>query len=115
LIWAFIVILVLLIPVLSIVLDSQLGRALAARIERRSLGGAQELLADRIASLEGEIERLSSEVRRLDDEGQFLQRLLAEGRDAAGREIAARQAGRDAEGRALPPGTQAAAGSERRD
>ena len=90
-IWAFIVILVLLIPVLSIVLDSQIGRALAARIERRSLGNADELLADRIAFLEGEVERLSSEVRRLDDEGQFLQRLLTEGREA--------------EERSLPPGS----------
>ena len=78
-IWAFIVILVLMIPLLSIILDSQLGRALAARMERRSLGGAEELLADRIAYLEGEIERLSAEVRRLDDEGQFVQRLLTEG------------------------------------
>jgi hypothetical protein len=82
--WAFIVILVLLIPVLSIVLDSQLGRALAARIERRSLAGADDLLADRIAFLEGEVERLSSEVRRLDDEGQFLQRLLTEGSEEGG-------------------------------
>ena len=87
---ALIVILVLLIPILSIVLDSQLGRALAARMERRSLGGRDELLADRIAFLEGEVERLSSEVRRLDDEGQFLHRLLIEGRE---------------EGAALPPGT----------
>ena len=78
-IWAVIVILVLLIPLLSVILDSQLGRALAARVERRSLGGADELLADRIAFLEGEVERLSGEVRRLDDEGQFLQRLLTEG------------------------------------
>ena len=83
-IWALIVILVLMIPLLSIVLDSQLGRALAARLERRSLGGANDLLADRIAFLEGEVERLSSEVRRLDDEGQFLQRLLTEGGEAQG-------------------------------
>jgi uncharacterized small protein (DUF1192 family) len=80
LIWGFIAILVLLIPLLSIVLDSQVGRALASRMERRSLGGSDDLLADRIASLEGEIERLSSEVRRLDDEGQFLHKLLMEGR-----------------------------------
>jgi hypothetical protein len=79
--WAFIIILVLMIPVLSIILDSHLGRALAARIERRSLGGNDDVLADRIAFLEGEVERLSSEVRRLDDEGQFLQRLLTEGSD----------------------------------
>ena len=103
-IWAFIVILVLMIPLLSIVLDSQLGRALAARLERRSLGGAEDLLADRIAFLEGEIERLSSEVRRLDDEGQFLQRLLTEGGDAQG------SASPEAR-----PGPQALSRSERRD
>jgi hypothetical protein len=79
LIWAFIIILVLAIPLLSIILDSQLGRALAARIERRSLGAADDLLADRIAFLEGEVERLSSEVRRIDDEGQFVHRLLTDG------------------------------------
>ena len=73
-----IVVLVLLIPLMSILLDSQLGRALAARLERRSIGGGDDLLADRIAFLEGEVERLSSEVRRLDDEGQFLHRLLLE-------------------------------------
>jgi hypothetical protein len=78
-----IVIMFLLIPLLWVVLDSQLGRALAARMERRSLGDANELLADRIASLEGEVERLSSELRRLDDEGQFLHRLLLEREGAA--------------------------------
>ena len=103
-IWAFIVILVLMIPLLSIVLDSQLGRALAARLERRSLGGAEDLLADRIAFLEGEVERLSSEVHRLDDEGQFLQRLLTEGGEAKGSSTP--------EGRS---GQQALSRSERRD
>lgn len=74
-----IIVLGLLIPLLWVLLDSQLGRALAARMERRSLGGSDDLLADRIAFLEGEVERLVSEVRRLDDEGQFLHRLLLEG------------------------------------
>lgn len=99
-IWAFIVILVLLIPLLSVILDSQVGRALAARLERRSLG-VDDLLADRIASLEGEVERLSSEVRRLDEEGQFLHKLLTEGRQG---------------GRELPPGgsTSSAPSGERR-
>lgn len=73
-----VVLVVLLVPLLSILVDSPLARALASRIERRSLGGGADLLADRVAYLEGEIERLSSEVRRLDDEGQFLHRLLLE-------------------------------------
>ena len=73
-----IVILVLLIPLLWILLGSQLGRSLASRLERPSIGGGDDLLADRIAFLEGEVERLNSEVRRLDDEGQFLHKLLLE-------------------------------------
>jgi hypothetical protein len=74
--WALVILLILLIPILSIVLDSQLGRALAGRLERREIGPAGDLIADRMASLEGEVERLSAEVRRLDEEGQFLQKLL---------------------------------------
>jgi uncharacterized small protein (DUF1192 family) len=75
-IWALIILVILLIPILSIVLDSQLGRALAARLERREIGPVGELIADRMAALESEIERLSAEVRRLDEEGQFMQKLL---------------------------------------
>jgi hypothetical protein len=75
-IWAVVVLLILLIPILSIVLDSQLGRALAARVERREIGPTGDLLADRLAFLEGEVERLSAEVRRLDEEGRFLHELL---------------------------------------
>jgi hypothetical protein len=75
-------VLVLLIPILLIVLDSDLGRALAGRLERKEIGPSDEVLVDRVAHLEGEVERLASEVERLDDEGQFLNRLLLErGRD----------------------------------
>lgn len=73
-----IVLLVLMIPILAIVLDSQLGRALASRLERRSLGEAEGLVAERMAYLEGEVERLSSEVERLDEESRFMTRLLSE-------------------------------------
>lgn len=74
--WQLIFVLILLIPILSIVLDSQVGRALAQRLERRGLGAPDDLIADRIAYLEGEVDRLASEVKRLDDEGQFLHKLL---------------------------------------
>jgi hypothetical protein len=74
-----ILVLVLLIPILLIVLDSHLGGALAGRLERRDLGGGDEVLIDRVAYLEGEVERLASELKRLNDEGQFLNRLLLEG------------------------------------
>ena len=62
-------VLVLLIPILAIVLDSPVGRALAGRLERRSLGsGTDEVTAERLSYLEGEFERLASEVRRLEEE-----------------------------------------------
>jgi len=74
--WAIIVLLflALLIPLIAVILDSQLGRALAARIERdREAGGA---LNERIAALEGEVDRLSREVQRLEEQTEFLHRLL---------------------------------------
>ena len=74
--WQLILVLVLLIPVLAIVLDSQLGRALAARLERRDIGPSSELIAERLAFLEGEVDRLAAEVKRMEEEGQFLHQLL---------------------------------------
>ena len=73
-----ILVLVVLIPLVAIVLDSQLGRALASRLERRGLDGPPDLMAERVAFLEGEVERLSGELSRLDEESQFLTKLLAE-------------------------------------
>ena len=58
-----------------------MGQALASRLERRSLDGGGDLTAERIAFLEGEMERLASEVMRLDEEGQFVHKLLTEGKD----------------------------------
>jgi len=64
-------VLVLLIPILAIVLDSPVGRALAGRLERRSLGsGTDEVTGERLSYLEGELERLTSEVSRLEEESQ---------------------------------------------
>jgi hypothetical protein len=79
-----ILVLVVLIPLVAIILDSQVGRALASRLERRSLDGPSDLGAERIAYLEGEVERLANEVMRLDEEGQFVHRLLTEGKDSEG-------------------------------
>jgi len=74
-----IVVMVLLIPILAIVLDSPVGRALAGRLERKELGsGGDELTGERLSYLEWEFERLTSEVRRLEEESQFLNKLLAE-------------------------------------
>lgn len=66
----------LLIPLTAVVLDSQVGRAIAGRLESaRNMSGS---LPERVALLEGEIERLGREVDRLNEESAFLQRLLEE-------------------------------------
>jgi hypothetical protein len=89
--WQIILFLALLIPILAIVLDSQVGRALASRLERRSLGEPEDLVGERLGYLEGEVERLSQELVRLEEESQFLQQLLDE---------------RPSGGGALPPGDE---------
>lgn len=73
-----ILVLVVLIPLLAIVLDSQVGRALASRLEGKTSPPGSDVSVERLAFLEGEVERLASEVERLDEEGRFLQRLLEE-------------------------------------
>lgn len=65
------------VPLVAVILDSQVGKAIAARIE----GRRPEPLADqRLAALEAEVDRLAREVQRLDDESTFLHRLLEEKR-----------------------------------
>lgn len=76
--WQIFVVLVLLIPILAIVLDSQVGKAIAARLERKSIGGGDGGIQDRLVFLEGEVDRLGKEMGRLEEESQFLQKLLAE-------------------------------------
>jgi hypothetical protein len=72
-----ILLLVLLIPALAIVLDSPVGRALAARMEPRGLrSGSDDGTSDRLSYLEGEVERLTTQVSRLEEESQFLNQLL---------------------------------------
>ena len=73
-----ILLLVVLIPLLAIVLDSQVGRALASRLERRGLEAPGDLTAERMAYLEGEVERLAAEIQRLDEESDFVQKLLTD-------------------------------------
>ena len=76
---ALIFFLVLLIPILAIVLDSPVGRALARRLEGRELSsGADKMTSERLSYLEGEVERLTTEVRRLEEESQFLNNLLTD-------------------------------------
>lgn len=79
-----ILLLVVLIPLLAVVLDSRFGQALASRLERRGLDAPGDLMAERIAYLESEVERLTTEVLRLDEESQFVHRLLTERSSAEG-------------------------------
>ena len=67
----------LLIPIMGIVVDSPIGRALARRLE-----GPQEIppalteLAKKIELLEADVDDLTRSVQALQDENVFLQRLL---------------------------------------
>jgi hypothetical protein len=71
-----ILILALMIPLIAVVLDSHLGRALAEYVMRR---GGEPLDAGankRLATLESEVERLNAELLRLEEETTFLHKLL---------------------------------------
>lgn len=74
---ALILLVALLIPIIGIVIDSPIGRALARRLE-----GPQEIppalsdLAKKLELLEAEIDDLARSVQTLQDENAFLQRLL---------------------------------------
>jgi hypothetical protein len=74
---ALILLVALLIPIIGIVVDSPIGRALARRLE-----GPQEIppalteLAKKIDLLEAEVDDLTRSVQALQDENVFLQRLL---------------------------------------
>lgn len=72
----------LMIPLVAVVLDSQVGRAIASRLEGGRAGG-DTLSERRLAALEGEVDRLSREVTRLEDESAFLHRLLEQKRPDA--------------------------------
>jgi cell division protein FtsB len=79
--WMVLLFILVLIPLVAAVLDSPLGRALAARVERSGAGDG-EGLGRRVAALEAETERLADEVRQLREESEFLRRLL-EGRSSS--------------------------------
>ena len=78
--WLFAVILLvaLMIPIVAILADSPLGRSIAHRFEGRGDrdDGAVQVLERRIAVLESDIEDLSRSVVGMRDEIQFMQRLL---------------------------------------
>jgi hypothetical protein len=74
---ALILLVALLIPIMGIVVDSPIGRALARRLE-----GPQETppgladLAKKVDLLEAEVDDLTRSVQALHEENTFLQRLL---------------------------------------
>ncbi len=69
-------VLVLLIPILAIFLDSDLGKAFAKRLERGQRREGDGGMHDRVVYLESELERLTRDVERLEEESQFLHKLL---------------------------------------
>jgi hypothetical protein len=79
---AVILVIALLIPVLAIVFDSPIGRALARRLEgpQAPTPGLAEL-ARKVELLEAEVDDLSRGMVSLRDENAFLQRLFEEGAD----------------------------------
>lgn len=79
---------VLMIPLLAIVIDSEFGRAFARRISRESTADDDEL-QDRISRLEGEVRYLTESLESVRDETGFLRSLLDEESSAS---------------RTLPPG-----------
>jgi hypothetical protein len=75
--WILVVILALMIPLIAVVLDSPVVRALAGRLERQSQPETGDpLLGSRVAALEAEVERLNHELERTREESQFVRRLL---------------------------------------
>ncbi len=74
---ALILLVALLIPIMGIVVDSPIGRALARRLEgpQAAPPGLAEL-AKKVELLEAEVDDLTRSVQSLQDENAFLQRLL---------------------------------------
>ncbi|MDT8435290.1 MAG: hypothetical protein RRA92_00920 [Gemmatimonadota bacterium] len=74
-IWAFLILLVLLIPILAIVIDSQVGQALANRISR-GLPPDAERFAARLEELEADVHYLTESLESLRDETRFVRALM---------------------------------------
>jgi hypothetical protein len=76
---ALILLVALLIPIMGIVVDSPIGRALARRLEGpREVPPGLEDLAKKVDLLEAEVDDLNRSVQALQDDNAFLQRLLTE-------------------------------------
>jgi spore germination protein GerM len=74
---ALILLVALLIPIMGILIDSPIGRALARRLEGPDqTPPAITELARKVELLESEVDDLSRAVQNLQEENQFLQRLI---------------------------------------
>jgi uncharacterized SAM-binding protein YcdF (DUF218 family) len=74
---ALILLVALLIPIMGIVVDSPIGRALARRLEGPQATPPELAdLAKKVELLEAEVDDLMRSVQGLQDENAFLQRLL---------------------------------------
>jgi uncharacterized SAM-binding protein YcdF (DUF218 family) len=74
---ALILLVALLIPIMGIVVDSPIGRALARRLDGpQASPPALTELAKKVELLEAEVDDLMRSVQVLQDENAFLQRLL---------------------------------------
>lgn len=74
---ALILLVALLIPIIGIVVDSPIGRAIARRLEGpQATPPALADLAKKVDLLEAEVDDLMRSVQGLQDENAFLQRLL---------------------------------------
>ena len=76
--WPLVILVALMIPLTAIVLDSPVGRG---GVERRHGGGAGtppeiEELSKKVAYLETDLETVTRQLAQLQEEHQFLQRLL---------------------------------------
>ncbi len=67
---------------LVILVLSPVGRAIADRLSAGT-GRPDDLVVQRLTSLEAEVERLAGEVKRLEEEGEFVHRLIANWDDRA--------------------------------
>ena len=78
--WMILVIAILFVPIMAILIDSPIGRALARRLEGSSEVAPPPLvdLAKKVELLESEIDDLHRSVEALQEENQFMQKLLQE-------------------------------------
>ncbi len=76
--WAVVILVALMIPLTAIVLDSPVVRAWVERLQGTSQEGAADFkeLAKKVGVLESEVETLGRQLGQLQEEHQYMQRLL---------------------------------------